>query len=54
MIGRLPQLLAIVIFCGVYAIILHKLYIDISLIAERHPENFGRAVLEYFISNMAG
>lgn len=54
LIGRLPQLLAVFVLCGIYAIIVHKLHSDISLIADVHPDDFGRSLLQYFLANMAG
>jgi len=54
LIGRLPQLLAFVVLCGIYAVIFHKLHSDISVIADVHPDDFGRNLLQYFLANMAG
>ncbi len=51
-IGRIPQLVALVLLCGMFVTIFHKLYVDIALIAEQHPNDFGKAVIRYFLGNM--
>ena len=54
LIGRIPQMLAFIGLCGIFSIIIHKFYIDISVIALENLDDFWKAVARYLLTNMAG
>jgi hypothetical protein len=49
------QVLAIALGLLIYSMIVHKSYTDISALAQKHSGGeFRRALLKYFIGNLAG
>ncbi len=50
-IGRIPQLIALILLCGMLATVFHKLYVDISLIVEQNPDDLFKAILRYLITS---
>jgi hypothetical protein len=53
--GTLIQFVAILLLAAIWAMILHKGYGDISIIADRYSgADFWRELARYFIGNLAG
>jgi hypothetical protein len=52
--GRLQQVLAIAVMLVIWSVIVSKGYTDISLLLVEEPDDFWRALVKYFLSNMAG
>lgn len=53
-IGRIPQLIGIILLFGLLSPIIHKIYIDIALTAEQYPSDFWKELAILFLNRMAG
>jgi hypothetical protein len=54
-VKTLGQIVAIAALVLLYSMVAHKLYTDISVLAQKHSgEGFWRALGRYFIANLAG
>jgi hypothetical protein len=51
---RILQILAILCICLILFIIYHKGFTDILVLIRENPDDFLRALLRYFIDNLAG
>ncbi len=52
-IGRIPQLIALLILCAMLSVVLHKIHADISGIIAQNPDNLAKEIIGHIISNMA-
>jgi hypothetical protein len=51
---RILQILAILCICLILVIIYHKGLTDILVLIQENPDDFLRALLRYFMDNLAG
>jgi hypothetical protein len=51
---RILQILAILCLCLMLFIICHKGFTDILVLIQENPDDFLRALLRYFMDNLAG
>ena len=52
--GRLQQVIGIAVMLVISLMIVDKGYNDISILLEYERDDFWRALIKYFLSNMAG
>lgn len=52
--GRFQQVLAIAVMLVIWLTIVTKGYGDITLLLQNEPDDFSRALVKYFLGNMAG
>ena len=52
--GRVQQVLAIAVMLVIWMMIVTKGYTDISLLLVHESDDFWRALIRYFLSNLAG
>jgi hypothetical protein len=51
---RILQIVGILCICLMFSVIIHKGFNDISALIQKNTGDFWRALVRYFISNLAG
>lgn len=51
---RKQLILAILVSCGFWLMLIHKLNHDISILSQENPQLFWKALFRYFIANLVG